>query len=604
MSQSSTHDDSSVRRDLTIPHLFAEQVRARPATAAVSSGAVDVSYSELDEWSDRIAAWLVEHDVGPEDVVAVEMERGHDFVAALIAILKAGAAYLALEPGTPRSRRDRLVADAGALALVTSEDQPQRAGMPTLRLPGDGEKLTGGGLPAARQARPRGLAYICYTSGSTGQPKGVGVPHRAVVRLVSGDYAEFGPSHTFLGLSPVSFDASTFEIWAPLLTGGRLVIHPPGPLVAEELATVLHEEKVTTLFLTTALFHRMVDHNLDAFGGLEQLMTGGEVLNPGHFNRFIERFPETRLIAAYGPTENTTFTTCGTVWAPIRTSWVPIGCPISGTRIHLLDTRLEPVPPGANGELCVSGLGLSRGYLGQPAATAVSFVPDALGGAGSRMYRTGDIVRQEPTGDIEFIGRRDRQVKIRGFRVEPAEVERETSAIPGVHEAVVATHRDHFKEKRLAAYLVPDPDDDEHEALVARVRRSLRDTLPAAMIPAVFITMERLPLTPNGKIDRASLPVPERTPRQADSDFVAPCSPTEQLLCDMWAEMLELHSVGMLDDFFELGGNSLLAMDLMSQTETVFDLELPVRALLYHPTVEEFAGAIDELLADLGRAEE
>lgn len=600
MSLSSAHDNQSARTDLTMLDLFTEQVRVRPATIAIRSGKMDVSYSELDALSERIAAWLVEHDVGPEDVVAVEIERGHDLVATLIGILKAGAAYLALEPDTPRSWRDRLVTDAGALALVTRSGQHQCPGLSTLRLPEVLEELPVNLRPAARQTRPESLAYICYTSGSTGRPKGVGVPHRAVVRLASGHYAELGPNQTFLFVSPVSFDASTFEIWAPLLTGGTLVIYPPGPMVAEELAAVLREEKVTTLWLTAGFFHRMVDHNLDALGGLQQLLAGGDVLNPRHVTRFVDRFPEIRFINGYGPTENTTFTTCHTVLGSVRASSVPIGRPITGTTIHILDSNLMPVPSGTSGELWVSGLGLSQGYLGQPGTTAVSFVPNPFGTAGSRMYRTGDMVLQEPTGDLQFIGRVDRQVKIRGFRVEPADVEREISAIPGVREAVVSTQRDHLNEKSLIAYLVPDPD-DEPEGLAARVRRGLRNTLPAPMIPAVFITMDQFPLTPNGKIDRAALPVTERTARDADTEFVAPRSPTERLLCDMWAELLNLYSVGIVDDFFELGGNSLVAMDLMRQIETVFDVELPTRALLYHPTVEEFAGAIEELV-DRGRA--
>lgn len=584
--------------DLTMVDLFAEQVRARPTATAVSFGKVDISYAELDESSNRVAAWLVQHDVRSEEIVAVEMGRGHDLIAALLGILKVGAAYLALELDTPQCRRDRLIADAGARARVTSVDQPGRADLPILRLPWDFELLNGGDGLFPRRGRvcPENLAYVCYTSGSTGRPKGVAVPHRAVVRLVSGDYADFGPLQTFLFLSPVSFDASTFEIWAPLLTGGRAVVHPSGPLAAEEVSAILHEQKVTTLFLTTALFHRLVDHNLEIFAGLRQLLTGGEVLNPAHLNRFIERFPEIRLIAAYGPTENTTFTSCHTVVEPVRTTWVPLGRPIAGGNIHILSPDLAPVPAGSSGELCVSGFGLSRGYLGQPAATAMSFIPDPFGRPGGRIYRTGDIVREQPVDGLEFIGRGDRQVKIRGFRVEPAEVEREILAIPGVNETIVATYGNDREEKRLVAYLVPDPGDDSPEELAVRVRRRLRSALPAAMIPAAFVTLDCFQLTPNGKIDRASLPVPERAARQADTDFIAPRSSTEQLLCDIWAELLKLQSVGAQDDFFELGGNSLLAMDLISHTEKVFEIDLPIRALLYHPTIEEFAGVIDGLL--------
>lgn len=581
--------------DRTILDLFAEQVRVRPRAIAVTSQMVDITYGDLDELSNRIAAWLVERGVGAEDIVAVEVKRGHALVAALVGVLKAGAAYLALELDMPRLRRDRLIADAGARALITMMDQPERPPLPTLRLPDKLDQLAAGGPAMAVRARPDGLAYICYTSGSMGWPKPVGVPHRGVTRLVAGDYAELGLGHTLVALSPVSFDASTFEIWGALLSGGRVVMQPRGPAVAEDLAAVLRDEKVTTLFLTTALFHRMVDHDLDAFADVQQLITGGEVLDPARINRFRERFPHSRLVAAYGPTENTTFTTCHTIVEPVATSWVPLGRPIAGTAVHVLDERLQPVPPGTPGELCVAGVGVGRGYLGQPAATALSFVPDPFGAPGSTMYRTGDVVRQSPSGELEFIGRGDRQVKIRGFRVEPAEVEREIAAIAGVKDSVVVTHGERLEEKRLTAYLVPQPGDDDPDGLPARVRRRLRTSLPIAMIPAAFVTLNELPLNQNGKIDRAALPVPQRTARAADGEFVGPRSAIETLLCDMWAELLKLDAVGALDDFFELGGNSLLAIDLMNRAETVFDIELPVRALLYHPTVEEFARAIDAL---------
>jgi non-ribosomal peptide synthetase component F len=284
----------------------------------------------------------------------------------------------------------------------------------------------------------------------------------------------------------------------------------------------------------------------------------------------------------------------------VRTTWVPLGQPIAGTTVRVLDDRLVQVEPGSSGEMYVSGAGLSRAYVGKPAATAVSFLPDPFGDPGSRMYRTGDIVRRAPGGNLEFVGRVDRQAKIGGVRVEPAEVEREISAILGVKEVVVAAHGDRLDEKRLTAYVVPSPGEDDPEGLVARVRRRLRESLPAAMIPAAFVTMNELPLTPNGKVDQAALPVPERTERRADADFVAARSLTEQLLSDIWAESLKLHSVGMQDDFFELGGNSLLAIDLIRRAETVFAVELPVRALFDHPTIEEFASAVDELAGHAG----
>ncbi|MFD7834763.1 amino acid adenylation domain-containing protein [Streptomyces sp. NPDC059761] len=579
----------------TIPELFAAQVHDRRHEVAVSSGGSTVTFGELDERTDRIAAWLVAHGVGVEDVVAVELQRGHDLIAVLIGTLKTGAAYLPLEVGIPQVRRDKLATAAGAVVVVSAAGRPAvNGGPPVLALDDMGEHPPF----AARRVHPDGLAYLSFTSGSTGLPKAVAVPHRAVVRLVRGGFADLGPDETFLLLAPVSFDASTFEIWAPLLTGGRLAIHPPGPLVSEELVGTLADEKVTTLWLTAGLFHRMVDHHLEDLAGLRQLLAGGDVLSVDHVNRFVARHPSIRLINGYGPTENTTFTTCHTLSGPVAGS-VPIGRPLKGTGVRTLDEALNP---SETGELYVTGAGLSRGYVGQPSATAVSFVPDPFAEvSGARMYRTGDLVRQTPEG-IEFLGRGDRQVKIRGFRVEPSEVEREVAALPGVGQAVVLARKDSTGENGLTAYLLPAPDEDEPESLPARVRRTLRTTLPAAMIPAAFVTVEEFPITVNGKVDPAALPEPGRVQRDADNEFVAARSATEQLVCDLWAEALGLDRVGALDDFFELGGNSLLAMDLISRTELVFDVELPIRALLHHPSVEEFASAIGELLGAEGVA--
>ncbi|MFF0745355.1 amino acid adenylation domain-containing protein [Streptomyces sp. NPDC004111] len=578
----------------TLPEMFAAQVRDRGDAVAVSSGGTDVTYGALDARSGRIAAWLAAQGIGVEDVVAVELERGHDLIAVMLGVLKAGAAYLPLEVGIPEVRREKLAAAAGAVAVVAATGRTVHEGPRLLAL----DTMAEHPPLAPRPVHPDGLAYVSYTSGSTGLPKGVAVPHRAVARLVRGGFADLGPEETFLQLAPVSFDASTFEIWAPLLTGGRLVVHPPGPLVGEELAATLAEEKVTTLWLTAGLFHRMVDHHLDDLAGLRQLLAGGDVLSVDHVNRFTARHPAIRLINGYGPTENTTFTTCHTVTGPVTGS-VPIGRPIRGTGVRTLDKALNPA---GTGELHVTGAGLARGYVGQPSVTAVSFVPDPHAEVpGTRMYRTGDLVRLTDDG-IEFLGRGDRQVKIRGFRVEPSEVEREIAALPGVAQSVVLASGDSTGERGLTAYLLPAPDEDDPETLPARVRRTLRTALPAAMIPAAFMTVGEFPVTANGKVDPAALPRPGRNPRDADNDYLAPRSATEQLVCDLWAEALGLDRVGVLDDFFELGGNSLLAMDLISRTELVFDVELPIRALLHHPSVEEFAEAIGELLGTEGAA--
>ncbi|WP_027341363.1 non-ribosomal peptide synthetase [Hamadaea tsunoensis] len=577
--------------DHTIPELFTRQARQAPDAVAVSCAGSQLTYAELDEQSGRIASWLCAHGVGVEDVVAVRLPRGIDLVATVLGIVKAGAVYLAVEAEAPPARAAELIAAAGARALVTdteADDSP----LPELVLPGGLAEAAAVPLP---DVHPENLAYIAFTSGSTGAPKGVGVPHRAVARLVLGDAADFGPGHVFLLLAPVSFDASTLEIWGPLLTGGRLAVHPPGPVDLDGLARVLDQEGVTSLWLTAGLFHRMVDHRPDALGRLHQLLAGGDVLDPARAAALLARHPHVRLVNGYGPTENTTFATCNTITSPVR-DHVPIGRPIAGTRLYVLDPALRPVEPGDRGELWIAGAGLSRGYVTDAAATADRFRPDPFAAEpGARMYRTGDLVRAVGDGELEFLGRADRQVKIRGFRVEPGEIERTMTSLPGVREAVVLSAGTGSHDTHLVAYVCTQ-DGAPAEHLSTWMRRELRRLVPPYLIPSAFIAVDELPLTANGKVDRARLAPPERAERDSDADFVAASSPTEQLVCDMWAEALGIDRVGVLDEFFELGGNSLLAMDLVSRTEAVAGLPLPYRVLLENPTVHEFATAVDALL--------
>lgn len=590
---------SSAPDQLTIPGLFAIQVASRPDAIAVSCGADRWSYRELDQRADLIAAWLRERGVGAEHLVGLQLDRHLDVIAALLGILKAGAAYIALDVGLPTYRRAQVLMSASPTAFITSDGNQDDIALPTLRLPGGIVEQTGQVVTLPDTATPDSVAYVSFTSGSTGKPKGVVIPHRAVARLALGGYADLGPQETLLHLSPLSFDASTFEIWGALLTGARLALYPPGPLSLDGLASVLAEERVTTLWLAAGLFHRVADRHPQALAGLKQLLAGGDVLNPEHVNKVHGLYPRLRLINGYGPTENTTFTCCHTVSECIQTGSVPIGRPVVGTLIRILDDALRPVPAGTKGDLYVSGAGLARGYLRQPALTAQRFVPDSFSAEpGGRMYQTGDVVRELPTGVLEFIGREDRQVKISGFLVEPGEVEHQLQQVSGVRQAAVATvpgfaGNDH----RLVAYLIMDhergPESDEP---AVRMRQELRTVLPSYMIPSSFLEVPEFPLTPNGKIDVKALPVPRRVDRQVDADYLAPHTGTERLLCDLWSEHLGV-DVGTQDDFFELGGNSLLAMDLIGRTESVFGVQLPIRTLLYNPRVEEFACAIDTLLA-------
>jgi len=580
----------------TMLDLFRRQVAARPDAVAVERGADTLSYRALDRAGARIAQALTAHGIGAEDIVAVDLPRGPDLIAALLGVLQAGGAYLALDPDVPAKRRRALIADSGAKAILGDARAPDDAGLPCLRVPNDTSE------PPPEIAPPEiappgplgaeGLAYLCYTSGSTGQPKGVAVPHRAVVRLVSGDFIRFGPDETFLALAPVGFDASTLEIWGPLLTGGRLVFYPPGPFDPKTLSEVLRAGGVTTLWLTAELFHRMVTTDLDALSGLGQMIAGGDVLQPAQINRFLARYPNTRLVNGYGPTENTTFTTCHRIAAPVAGA-VPIGTPIAGTEARLYAEGLTPLGADRPGELCAAGQGLARGYLGRPAATAARFLPDPNGPPGGRLYATGDIATRDPAGVFHFQGRRDAQIKLRGVRIEPAEIERAALDVPGVRNVAVVVQDDPPRGKRLVGHLVAAPEAGDPGTLAARVRRHLSATKPVAMVPSAFAIHGALPVTANGKLDRAALRLPARAPRDADLPYVPPETPQETLLCDIWADLLDLDRVGATDDFYEIGGNSLIAVDLIQQIETVFDRPLSIRMLLWHPTVRDLARAMD-----------
>ncbi|PYQ59014.1 MAG: non-ribosomal peptide synthetase, partial [Acidobacteria bacterium] len=408
----------------TIPSLFAAQTARTPDAVAVVCGEAEITYAELDHRARRVAGRLLRRGVAPETRVAVTAERSLDLIPRLLGILQAGCAYLPVDPALPAERRRFLLEDAEAISLEEEE----------------GEEAVE--LPALS---PNQLAYVIYTSGSTGVPKGVEVTHGNVARLVTGaDYAPLSPGETLLQVVNVAFDVSTFEIWGPLLNGGRVAVFPGRP-EPDELARAIARHGVSTLWLTTGLFHQMVEERLEALRPLRRLLAGGDALAPAPVRRALAGLPGLTLIDGYGPTENTTFTTRHVMTAADLAderlaATVPIGRPIRGTTVHVLDESLRPVPVGAWGELCTGGEGVARGYLARPALTAERFVPDPWAdpwGTGGRLYRTGDIVRWRPDGLLEFLGRRDGQVKIRGFRVELGEVEAALAAVPGVREVVV-----------------------------------------------------------------------------------------------------------------------------------------------------------------------
>ncbi|MGD1053499.1 MAG: amino acid adenylation domain-containing protein [Candidatus Dormibacteria bacterium] len=609
-------------RDATIDSVFADRVRDTPDAVAVESGVRRLTYLELDRDSDRLAARLASQGVVRGSCVGVSGNRSLSMVVTLLGILKAGAAYLGIDGDLPASRLRRVLDDAGVRLVCAPASEARRyAGMGVTLIDADAESehLTVGGAPTPAHTATD-LAYVSFTSGSTGEPKGVQIPHRGVVRLVRGaGYVEVGPEEVVLGASPLAFDASTFEIWAPLLNGGRLVIAPPGVLSTAELADTIVRHQVTTAWFTAAIFHQMVDHQLAALSSLHQVLAGGDVLSVAHVNRLLEVLaPGGVVINGYGPTEGTTFTCCHRLPAGTRVEGaVPIGRPIGNSWVAIVDDLGRLVPDGIPGELWIGGDGLACGYAGRPDLTEEQFIPDPFAAyPGGRLYRSGDRVRRRSDGILEFLGRLDRQVKIRGHRVEPAEAEAALVAHPAVAQAHVVPVVFGPDDKRLVAYLVGISDRDLCASDVAEVRdrvgvaapvpdAALRDflsaVLPRQMIPAQFVWVAALPLRANGKVDPTRLPAPpstwfpdggggiETNPATTQARPIRGASHLENALVAIWQEVTGVRDVGLDDDFFDLGGHSLLAVELLAAIERTTGARLPLATIFEAPTVARMA---------------
>jgi amino acid adenylation domain-containing protein len=571
----------------TVDALFARVAAAAPGAVAVEWGDERITYGELDARAARLARHLRGLGVAAGTRVGVCLDRGPELVAATLAVLRAGGAYVPLDPAYPAERLGWMLEDAAVPVLVT--DSRLAAALPphaarTVLLDAEAAAVAAESAgPIAVGTDAESVAYVMYTSGSTGTPKGIEVPHRGIVRLVRGqDFVSIHPSDVFLQLAPASFDASTLELWGPLLNGARLAIHPPGPPSPESIGRAVAAHGVTVLWLTAGLFHLVVEQRIGALRGVRQLLAGGDVLSVPHVRRVLAELPGTALINGYGPTENTTFTCCHPVAALAEdAASVPIGRPVAGTRVYVLDAEMRPVPAGVPGELYAGGAGLALGYLSRPALTAEKFVASPFV-AGERLYRTGDRVRWLADGAIEFLGRVDAQVKIRGFRIEPAEIESVLLTHPRVAEAAVVVREDRPGDRRLVAYAVGGAPDE--------LRAYLRARLPEYMVPAAVVAVDALPLTANGKVDRGALPAPAWVDEEA---YVAPRTPTEAALAAVWAPLLGVERVGARDDFFALGGHSLLAARAVSALREALGVELPLRALFETPVLGELAAAID-----------
>jgi amino acid adenylation domain-containing protein len=578
---------------------FEAQAEQTSEAIAVVYDDQHLTYGELNRRANQLAHYLKQRGIGPEDTVGLCIERSVEMIVALLGILKAGGAYVPLEPTSPQERLAFLLADTEVTVLLTQDrlvkHLPETAAQ-VICLDTDWASIAQEAVAnLVSEAAADNLAYVMYTSGSTGRPKGVSVIHRSVVRLVNGTtYAHFSNDEIFLQLAPLAFDASTFEIWGPLLNGARLVVLPPQPPSLAEIGQTLEQQKVTTLWLTAGLFHLMVESQLDRLRGVRQLLAGGDVLSVPQVQTVLRELDGITLINGYGPTEGTTFTCCHSMTASSQIGRsAPIGRPIANTQVYVLDAYLQPVPVGVPGELYIGGDGLARGYFKRPGLTAERFVPHPFSALpGVRFYQTGDRVRYRTDGTLEFLGRQDHQVKVRGFRIELGEIEAVLKQHAGVQEAVLLAQEDRSGDKRLVAYVVPEP---ESAPTVSELRRFLAAKLPAYMVPSAFVCLDALPLTRNGKVDHRALPRPEPSRVESEETIEAPRSPVEETLAGIWADILGLDRVGRRDNFIELGGHSLLATRVMVRVHDTFQMNLPVRCLFETPTVAEIARRIETM---------
>ncbi|WP_061872385.1 non-ribosomal peptide synthetase [Serratia marcescens] len=587
------HTAEAYPADTCVHELFEQQARQTPQAIALIQDAQRLSYAQLNARANRLAHRLIERGVQPGDRVAVRLARSIELVCAQLAVIKAGAAYVPIDPQLPAARQAWIADDSGACLMLT--DAVGDEGIPQLTVE-DREAEGHDGNPALRVSSGA-TAYIMYTSGSTGTPKGVMTPHQGITRLVRNNrYAAFDADDRIAFAANPAFDASTMEVWAALLNGGALVVIAPEVMMeAERLAAELQRHRITTLFLTTALFNQYVHSISGALAQLKYLISGGEKEDPGAYARLLQERGPVHLIHAYGPTETTTFATTARIERAEGEARLPIGKPIGNTRAYLLDARGRPVPMGAVGELHIGGVGVALGYLNRPELTAQRFLSDPFNPVGGgRMYRTGDLARYLPDGSLEYQGRCDQQIKLRGFRIEPGEIEVQLAASPWVREAVVQVcSTEHHP--RLVAWIVPTADVDR-SALQGQLRAYLSERLPEYMVPSAYVWLDALPLTANGKLDRRALPEPERA-AVGIREYAAPQGETETTLARVWCELLEIGQIGRYDNFFELGGHSLLAVRLSSQLRQQ-GITLPVQAIFNHPILAELAERIDRRTAE------
>ena len=581
-------------RDSPIHEIFTRQAHRAPHAVAVVADAGSLTYAQLEGRSNQIARALASLGVTPGDAVGVVAERSLLLPAALLGILKAGAAYVPLDPADAPERLAAIVHDTALRTIVTDGTSfPFPTGTSVIDLARGAAVVDAQSAAAFAAPATASPAYVMYTSGSTGRPKGVAIEHRGVVRLVRAtNFVTIGADDVFLKLAPSSFDASTFEIWAPLLNGARLAIPPGGHLSVGEIGAALERFRVSVLWLTAPLFRLVVDTGLVHLRGVRQLLAGGDVVSPEHARRFLRAFPGHHLINGYGPTENTTFSCCHTVAsAESIGERIPIGRAIANSTAYVLDEERNLVPAGTPGELYVGGDGIARGYLNRDDLTAERFVADPFEDVG-RLYRTGDLVSMRDDGALEFLGRIDRQVKIRGFRVELDAIEAVLQAHPGVlHAAVVVDERG--GDKLLVAYVAGRVQAPELRAHLAR-------TLSRAMIPHVISVLDELPQLTSGKIDRAALAQRAATERRPPVAIVATPNGggAQQTVTGIWQAVLSGDAEIDLDEnFFDAGGDSLMLMSVHKRLQDDLGITLSLVDLFSQSTIRKQSALVERLRA-------
>ncbi len=587
------HTQTDYPQQACIHQLFEAQVEKTPDAVALIFNNQHLTYRDLNSRANQLAQHLQSLGVGAEILVGICIERSLEMVVALLAILKAGGAYIPLDPGYPQERLAFMLSDTQVSVLLTQKELVAK--LPThtaflICLDADWNGIAQNKKDnLTTSVTADNLAYVMYTSGSTGTPKGVSVIHRGVVRLVKEtNYVHLTAEEVILQLAPICFDASTFEIWGCLLNGGRLIIYPSHTPSLEELGQILQQYQVTTLWLTAGLFHLIVDEKIDALKSLHQLLAGGDVLSVAHVQKFFQTVENCQLINGYGPTENTTFTCWHTITAPLQPGVsIPIGRPIANTQVYILDNNLQPVTIGEAGELYIGGDGLARGYLNRPDLTAEKFISHSFdSNLATRLYKTGDLARYLPDGNIEFLGRIDNQVKIRGFRIELGEIEREIAQHPDVREIVVLARQDETGEKQLTAYIVPHR---KSRYIYNQLRSLLQQRLPNYMVPSAFVMLESLPLTANGKVDRHKLPAPSRERPQLEQPYISPQTDLEHLLAGILSELLKIDRVGINDNFFDLGGTSISILQVTVRVQQELGIQLPAVKLFQYSTIGSLA---------------